>query len=1349
MKTVSRVGVSLASACFLLAHPVAGQAALLSITNDFTATTLAYNGNQPYAKRTVTTAFPGAQNLCATDLNRDGNMDLLGCSQTGSNMSEAGGRVAWWENRGAGTGWVTHAISGNLKQVYTVAAADLNGDTHMDVVASVYYADDLIWWRNNGGAGTNWTERVIDANFSRPYGVGTGDLNGDGRMDVFAGSTAGDQIAWWQNNTGAGTNWTRRIVDASFDQPYGLGAADVDGDGDLDLFGTAFSGDMIAWWENANGAGTAWTRHVVTDTFSYASAAACADMDGDGDVDFAAASSIANTIAWWENTDGFATTWTLHTVDTQYRGARDIVARDLDADGDVDLVAPATTDNDLAWWENLNRSGTAWVRRTLDANFTGASGVCVADVNADGELDVAATGASTTTRAGAIAWWRNPATNRYLFLPPTDTQTVPDAANAFISVRASPLFSGDTQRVCRGWVGSGSIPSSGSATAIGPLALTLDSTLRWTWQTQYRLSLAARSNGTVNAEGGWYADGASVELWATPATMYVFDRWEGDLDPGVTNLNPVAVTMDRGRRVTAVFREVDNVVVSSAGPHGSIYPTGTQGVEHAESLTYTMVPDPHYHVDAVYVDGSHVGNAKTYTFLSVTNDHAIRVTFAANAYTLTVSNRFAVSHAIENGSPGFDPPVTVAADPLSFTSLALADLDGDGAEDLVCVRDVTRELVWYRRLDPSGYNWNAQLLLTNAPGLTALLSADIDSDGDMDLATYSTVSNALYWMENLDGSATNWHARPLDTSGQMLTALAADDFNGDGRMDLAGVSSAPGQITIWLQPADTSDWQSVDVNNTSWGVSALAVGRLDTNSAPDLVTASPSDLTLRWWSNAAGDGLNWQPHDIGSGGHAIVQVALADFDGDGDTDVAGADSGSFAVFWWRNDGTGEGWQETRVADGVPSPADLVAADLDRDGDLDLAGTSVGASILYWCENLDGRGQSWQMRTVDGFLPSSARLAVSDMNGDSEPDIVGTAGLYRPLAWWPNRPLSRRMLTPPADSVTYLYGTSIRCVLTNGVLATPAVRSRCTGWRATGSAPSSGTGLQTAPFTLAADTAITWLWQTEYPLTVHADTNGLVDPPSGWYPEGALALWAYPSNGYAFAGWTGDVPPAERFENPGRLTLDAARTVRVDFVAGDFVILAESPAGALLSPSGLVGVAIGANVPFRFATGPGTCVGALLVDGERLPPDDRYTFFNVIANHRLGAELAPETPETDTDGDHLPNVEEYTAGSSAYDRDTDDDGADDLHEAIAGTVPTNAASRLVTSVAVGADFRSVVVRWPTVTNRTYSLLFLPQAPTGDWSTVAGQTNLPGTGAVRAYTNDAPSPTGFYRARARRP
>ena len=102
--------------------------------------------------------------------------------------------------------------------------------------------------------------------------------------------------------------WTEHTVDSSFNGARSVYVEDVDGDGDLDILGAAEADHDITWWENdgspqddTGGDGNSWTQHTIDGNFIVASFVAAADMDGDGDMDVLGIAGTADIVKWWEN----------------------------------------------------------------------------------------------------------------------------------------------------------------------------------------------------------------------------------------------------------------------------------------------------------------------------------------------------------------------------------------------------------------------------------------------------------------------------------------------------------------------------------------------------------------------------------------------------------------------------------------------------------------------------------------------------------------------------------------------------------------------------------------------------------------------------------------------------------------------------------------------------------------------------------------------------------------------------------------------------------------------------------------------------------------------------------------
>jgi len=285
--------------------------------------------------------------------------------------------------------------------VYT---ADIDGDGDMDVIsAGGWYVinsssgAELVWYENDGQA--NFTKHVITSHggsLSTP--VHATDIDSDGDMDVLSGNWEG--VILYKNDGQA--NFTKHVITSL--RACSIHTDDVDGDGDMDVLCAESGGGIkggyvgsLTWYENDGLAN--FTAHMINSDALGARSVYARDLDGDGDTDVLLASDLYNEIAWYEN-DGQAN-FTNHVITTDALGAESVYATDVDGDGDMDVLSASAWDNKIAWYENVGHGGFTIHMITTDA--LGAESVYATDVDGDGDMDVL----SASGGDGKIIWYEN------------------------------------------------------------------------------------------------------------------------------------------------------------------------------------------------------------------------------------------------------------------------------------------------------------------------------------------------------------------------------------------------------------------------------------------------------------------------------------------------------------------------------------------------------------------------------------------------------------------------------------------------------------------------------------------------------------------------------------------------------------------------------------------------------------------------------------------------------------------------------------------------------------------------------------------------------------------------------
>jgi hypothetical protein len=291
-------------------------------------------------------------------------------------------------------------------------AGDFNGDAWPDVFYVSYPGKEGDWYENPAGKGAEWKKhlgfKVVD-NESPMWG----DINGDGRPELVFNT--GGQLGFATYDPGKPDEpWTfHAITPKAHYQMYthGIGFGDVNGDGRMDML------EAEGWWEQQSDAkdGQPWVKHP----FKFADAAAqmhVYDVDGDGLADVITAWHChAYGLVWWkqvkkatgeitfeknlimgqqpaENAQGWKISQlhAIELVDMNGDGLKDILTGKRfwahGPQGDAEPGAPAM----LVWFELVRDKdkGVKFVGHAIDDNSGVGTQVDAADLNGDGTPDV-------------------------------------------------------------------------------------------------------------------------------------------------------------------------------------------------------------------------------------------------------------------------------------------------------------------------------------------------------------------------------------------------------------------------------------------------------------------------------------------------------------------------------------------------------------------------------------------------------------------------------------------------------------------------------------------------------------------------------------------------------------------------------------------------------------------------------------------------------------------------------------------------------------------------------------------------------------------------------------------------
>ena len=686
-----------------------------------------------------TNAVGGAPlSVVAADVNGDGHVDLISANESSNSVSVL-------TNNGSG-GFVLSGTYAVGSDPTCVIAVDVNGDGKVDLVTANFGNNTLTVLTNDGSGGfaSNATYTVG----VQPVCVVAADLNGDGHPDLICANYGTNTLTVLTNNGSGGfvtaSSPGLGSVGITPNDPYSVCAADVNGDGHLDLISANLTtGTLLVLTNDGSGNFNSNATYTVT-TGGEALTVIAADVNGDGKVDLISSGYNGNLVMVLTNngSGGFVTSGTY----TVGGGPFWVRAADVNGDGKLDLISANQLDNTLTV---LTNSGNGNFSTSTTCNVgNGDRSLCVADVNGDGKLDLISA---------------NQYDNTLTVL--TNTMTFPSPAQSFVISSTNAVGSNPQYVIAADVNGDGHLDLvTMNVNDASISVLTNNGSSGFVTSGTYVVSLHAPTSvcaADVNGDG-------KVDLITAD-----YDDFSGESLTVLTNNGSggfaVASSPDVGNApifVCAADVNGDGYMdlISANAAAGLSVVTGNGSGGFAFSSNPRLAPSGR--TAGVCVMAADVNGDGNVDLIGV-NNH--------NTDTLVVLTN--------NGSGGFitSGTYTVGNTPVSTCA---ADVNGDGKVDLICANYGSATLSVFTNNGIGNFALSTNLPVGNVDSVCA---ADVNGDGKMDLICANQGAGKLsVWTNN--GTGFFMLAANISVGSGPLCVIAAD-VNGDGRIDLISANS--------------------------------------------------------------------------------------------------------------------------------------------------------------------------------------------------------------------------------------------------------------------------------------------------------------------------------------------------------------------------------------------------------------------------------------------------------------------------------------------------------------------------------------------------------------------------------
>ncbi|WP_316767698.1 FG-GAP-like repeat-containing protein [Pedobacter frigiditerrae] len=845
------------------------------------------------------------------DFDGDGFLDIVLLIKGSINTNE----VAFYRNKG---------IAGEVKfdektslffqsSEIIFSAKDMDGDGKPDmVICDRYVYPGVFIYQNTSSPGkiSFLASPNVLSSVNNPY-FGFRDIDGDGKPDFVTGGLI-------RKNTSSPGN----ISFANYDEIFGpiVEIADFDDDGKLDMitYDSSSTLNKLDVYKNESTLDKISFTKVLEIPTSRPSEFVAADIDGDRKIDLVTISNNLNELNVYKNTGN--NSFAFATPLKYPVGSRptSLSIHDLDGDGLIDVLFYSEVDKSASVLKNISSTGSPKLaQKVMFATLSNVKTISAGDIDQDGKPDIV----FQSEGNAKISYLKNKV-NKSPFLV---SFTPSIAKKGDVVVITGTNFTGVST------VNLGGLPVA---------KFIIDS------PTQITATVGDGASGSVTIANSFGSSTLPGFSYGLPPIISSFFPVKANAGTSIVisgknfseniSENKVLFGLAYGT-VTAATSTTLTVTVPSKATYAPISVTSNGLIGSSiNSFVLTFAGDQSGFTEKSFAPAIRPHSTyKKGTVADLDGDGQMDFIYSLNNFNDKSLHIYRAGK--KNGQTIYDAPLVIPMINQAETSL-VTDIDGDGKMDLVVYSYYQFHV--FKNTSVPGKISLTQLDFAvdgeNDHSLSDIKVGDVDNDGKTDVVISYYSNKKISIFRNESSAGTIKFGQQVDLLAQgWVPKLILQDFNGDGKIDLAYTSNSSHQAVI-LKNTSQGGQISFDaplIFQIATAGSDLVAGDIDGDGKAELLVASNSILAFRNTSTLST--ISFAPAiEVLKETEAISVVNLADLDGDGKPDIFRA-IGAVAVLKNTSQPGNISFAEGVKYAQPHTPILGITADIDEDGKPDI------------------------------------------------------------------------------------------------------------------------------------------------------------------------------------------------------------------------------------------------------------------------------------------------------------------------------------------------------------------------------------------------------------------------------